>query len=272
MTTTSPANRYGAIAAEIYDLDKPYWKLPDTAFYLGALKNISGPVLEPACGSGRTLIPLAEAGHDMWGFDPSAEMLAQAADRCRAAGITAELSQQDFETFAFDVRFAAIILPVASFTLIADADAAHRVLARFHEALLPGGLIIIDMTTLAALADTRDDRRQFTAPNGDLLTLEGKRIDTDWVSQTSRHLLRYERWRANRLVETELEPMEMRQWGVDVFRMALERAGFTGITPHANYRRDTPPAPGTRMVTWKALRPSPVSRPVRHRPAIARPR
>ena len=72
MYTNSPDNRYGSLAAEIYDIDKPFGKLPDTAFYRDALKDLDGPILEPACGSGRTLVPLAEVGHEMWGFDTSA--------------------------------------------------------------------------------------------------------------------------------------------------------------------------------------------------------
>ena len=52
-------NLYGEIAAEIYDLDKPVGALADTAFYLDRLAGVAGPILEPACGSGRALVPLA---------------------------------------------------------------------------------------------------------------------------------------------------------------------------------------------------------------------
>lgn len=34
MSSDLTTNRYGSIAAEIYDLDKPYFALPDTAFHL----------------------------------------------------------------------------------------------------------------------------------------------------------------------------------------------------------------------------------------------
>lgn len=88
MITKTPANRYGSIAAEIYDLDKPIGALPDTAFHLERLAAIDGPVLEPACGSGRTLIPLLEAGREVAGFDPSAEMLAQCAARSRTSAVS----------------------------------------------------------------------------------------------------------------------------------------------------------------------------------------
>ncbi len=47
---THAFNRYGSIASEIYDLDKPFHKLPDTAFYLSRLSGVTGEILEPACG------------------------------------------------------------------------------------------------------------------------------------------------------------------------------------------------------------------------------
>ncbi|HVY03450.1 MAG TPA: class I SAM-dependent methyltransferase, partial [Caulobacterales bacterium] len=80
----SPANRYGSIAAEIYDLDKPFGAWPDTRFYLERFAGFTGPILEPACGSGRAMIPLLEAGHDVTGFDLSEEMLARCRARCAA--------------------------------------------------------------------------------------------------------------------------------------------------------------------------------------------
>ena len=78
MTNNATTNRYGALAAEIYDLDKPVGFLPDTAFYLERFAGFSGRVLEPACGSGRTLLPLLAAGLDATGFDPSPERTAGA--------------------------------------------------------------------------------------------------------------------------------------------------------------------------------------------------
>lgn len=80
MRTNTATNHYGSLAAEIYDLDKPVGSMPDTVFHLQRFGGFRGSILEPACGSGRALIPLLEAGCDARGFDPSGEML----DRCRA--------------------------------------------------------------------------------------------------------------------------------------------------------------------------------------------
>ncbi len=247
-------NRYGSIAAEIYDIDKPVGALPDTAYYLARLADIDGPILEPACGSGRTLIPLLRARHTVAGFDPSEEML----DRCRAGcaseGFAPELSRQRFEDFSYDRPFAAIVLPMGSFTLIDDFARAMAVLRRFHAHLVTGGRLIVDIASIAWLAETGEDRRRWTADNGDLLTIEGKRVATDWLTQRAESLLRYERWRDNALVESQMEPMAQRYWGVEEFRLALEASGFAEITVTGGHRPGRTPTSAARAITFEAIR------------------
>ena len=248
--TNSPVNRYGSIAAEIYDLDKPPGRLPDTAFYLDRLAGVTGEILEPACGSGRTLLPLLEAGHRVAGFDLSEEMLARARRRCTA--FAPDLSRQRLEDFAYDRLFAAIVVPVGSFTLLDDASVAFAVLKRFRAQLVADGLLVIDVQPLSMLARTGDDRRRWVAENGDLLTVEGVRRETDWMAQRVDYAIRYERWRDNRLIDAQLEPMVQRYWGLEEFRLALREAGFGDIAVSADYRAGRPPTATTRNLTYAA--------------------
>ena len=248
-------NRYGAIAAEIYDIDKPIGALPDTAFYLERLAAIAGPILEPACGTGRTLVPLLDAGHDVTGFDASPEMLQRCQARCAARGHRPELSQQRFEDFHYAEPFAAIIMPVGTFTLIDDFAVAMSVLRRFRSHLQPGGLVVFDIQALGFLAASkRDDRRSWQADNGDLLTVEGIRVTTDWLGQRAAANLRYERWNDNVLIETHLEPMSQRHWGVDEFALALAATGFGDIKVTGNYDRRRAPRSGDHTFTFEAMR------------------
>lgn len=250
--SNSPTNRYGSIAAEIYDLDKPPGKLPDTAFHLSRLADVAGEILEPACGSGRTLLPLLQAGHAVAGFEPSAEMLARCRTLCAAQGFAPDLSAQRMESFAYGRRFAAILVPVGSFTLLDEPALAFAALERFRAHLEPGGRLIVDVQPLSFLASQRDDRRRWTAANGDLLTIEGVRVETDWMRQRADYTLRYERWRDNRLVESQLEPMAQRYWGLEEFRLALLQAGFADLAVSADYHWGRAPSAGSRALTWEA--------------------
>ena len=247
-------NRYGALCAEVYDTDKPFGFLPDTAFHLERLATIDGPILEPACGTGRGLVPMLDAGHDVTGFDASPDMLARCRARCNERGLTPDLSQQRFEDFGYARRFACIIVPVGTFTLIEHFDTAMAVLRRFHAHLAPGGTVILDIQPLASMAMSGTDRRSWTAENGDVLTLEGHHTATAWLAQRIEYVIRYERWRDHRLVESELEPMVQRLWGLEEFRFALAAAGFVDIEVTGDYRRGQPLHPKAKTLTFEARR------------------
>ena len=49
---------YGALASEVYNLDKPIGtSFGDVEYYLEQLSGVDGPVLEPAVGTGRGTTP-----------------------------------------------------------------------------------------------------------------------------------------------------------------------------------------------------------------------
>jgi hypothetical protein len=115
--------------------------------------------------------------------------------------------------------------------------------------------LIFDVMTLAALDDTGPDRRRWPAANGDLLTLEGVRTLTDPIGQRFEALYRYERWRDGGLIETQLELMAYRCWGVEELAMTLREAGFVDVTVTGDYRSDRPISARTRLLTYEARRP-----------------
>ncbi|HEY0649293.1 class I SAM-dependent methyltransferase [Phenylobacterium sp.] len=255
--TRERVNSYGSISAEIYDIDKPYFALPDTRFHLERFNGFGRPILEPACGSGRTLVPFLQAGLDMTGFDSSADMLDRCRTRCAEAGFAPHLSAQRCEDFAYDRRFGAILIPVGSFTLIDDFAVAMDVLRRFHAHLEPGGVVVLDIQGLNFLASTgAKDRRRWTAPDGDLLTLEGDRVSTNWLRQKAEMSYRYERWRGGVLVESQIDLLSQRYWGLEEFGLALEAAGFTDVTVCGGYDRSRGPRESDRVWTFEAVRPA----------------
>jgi SAM-dependent methyltransferase len=253
-TTNTTTNRYGSMAAEIYDIDKPHGAMPDTKFHLERFRDFQGAILEPACGTGRTLVPMLEAGLDVTGYDQSLDMLDRCRARCAERGFTPDLSRQSHEEFRYDRRFDAIIMPVGSFNLIDRFDTAMAVLRRFRDHLTPGGLLVLDIQSLLVFSGTRVDRRQWTAENGDLLTIDGQRVKIDWIAQRDEAVLRYERWRDNKLVECQLEPMALRHWGLEEFALALGAAGFTDIRTCGGYERGRPVRSRDMTITFEAVR------------------
>jgi hypothetical protein len=247
-------NLYGSIAAEIYDLDKPVGSRWDAPFYVERLRGVQGPVLEPACGSGRVLIPLLQAGLDVTGFDASEEMIANCRARCAEAGLAPDLTRQRWEDFAYDRAFAAIAVPAGSFILIDDYARALRVLRRFREHLAPGGLLILDIEGLAYLQPEPDARRRWTAANGDMVTLESTRSLTDPFTQRVEQHLRYERWRGGVLLESQLEIMAYRYWSFEEAKLTLASVGFEIEAIHGDYTAGRPLRARDRVWTFEVRR------------------
>ena len=81
----------GGLGVAMYDLFTGGGLLAgDADFYLDCARRFGGPILELGAGTGRILVPLAEAGHEVVGLDLSRAMLDRAAaklgDRPELAG------------------------------------------------------------------------------------------------------------------------------------------------------------------------------------------
>jgi SAM-dependent methyltransferase len=247
-------NRYGRLSAWVYDLDKPVGRsFGDIEFYRERLAGCAGAILEPAVGTGRFLIPLLEAGYTVEGFDASDEMLERCRANCGARGLAPPLQKMRFQDFHYDRRFAAIVLPVSSFELIADFDEALSVLRRFHAHLEAGGRLILDLESTNGFFDDGGVRNWTTAA-GDVLTLTDEHTDIDRLAQRTVSYLRYEHWRDGHLVDSELELFTLRWWGVREFELALKASGFSDVTLSGSYRPDRPPARDDRVITFEAWR------------------
>lgn len=157
------ASLYDAFA-RIYDLQHSAF-LDDVPMYL-RLAREAGPdaaILEVGCGSGRVMLPLAEAGFRVVGVDESAEMLRIAERRLRASRhIPAErwsLVHADARELRLNepVRFDMALIALNTFlhNLARDDQLATLRAVRSH--LSPGGLLVVDLPPNDELAYQPDD-------------------------------------------------------------------------------------------------------------------
>jgi SAM-dependent methyltransferase len=246
-THTAPANapaqvnRYGDLCAEVYVLDKPPGALGDTRYYLEHLQPLGGPMLE--------------AGLPVQGFDHSESMLAQCRKAADARGLNATLRRMRFQEFAYDERFAAIVCPVGTFTLIDDYAEALAVLRRFHDHLRLGGRVFIDLMPLAYLtAPTSHHVRGWTTPGGEQLSITSSRLELDLLRQRKVTLDRYDRWRGGKLIESEMEVLATRLWGLHEFELTLKEAGFADFTVCGDYQLGRAPRAGDSWWCFQAVR------------------
>ena len=135
--------------AEIYDC--VYADRQDHGFWAAVAADAAdgGPILELGCGTGRVLVPLARAGHEIVGLDLSPDMLA----RCRH-NLAAEpdevrarvtLVQADMTSFELGRRFALVTAPFRGFQHLMGVEPQLACLARCHAHLQPGGRLVLDL-------------------------------------------------------------------------------------------------------------------------------
>jgi SAM-dependent methyltransferase len=245
---------YGALAAEVYDLDQPIGhSFPDVGYYTRLLAKVSGRILEPATGTGRILIPLLEAGHEVDGLDTSAAMLAVCRRHCRDRGLDPVLCEADMTIFVRLAAYEAVIIPAGSIALLDGRKATLQALTCFRDSLVPGGRLFVDVPVPRPVADHEPMR--YWRRGSYLWTLQTIHVDYDPPANQTTRLLRYDKWQDGTLRMTELQAFRLQHWNVSEFQDLLAEAGFTDILVTAGYRNTPTAGPDDHDWTFHATAP-----------------
>ncbi|HSB66003.1 MAG TPA: class I SAM-dependent methyltransferase, partial [Anaerolineales bacterium] len=119
--------------------------LEDLPFWLALATQTSDPILELGCGTGRLLLPLAQAGFRCVGLDRDLGML-----RYLHANLDPSLMAKphciaaDISHFALQEQFPLIILPCNTFSTLATQQ-RRDCLSRVHKHLEPGGIFAVSL-------------------------------------------------------------------------------------------------------------------------------
>lgn len=244
---------YNRLSSEVYDLDKPIGQsFGDVEFYLKRLANCKGPILEPATGTGRMIIPLLEAGLSVDGFDSSPDMLKICKANCQKRELKADLFEANMESFYSNQRYEAIIVPTGTFLLLHKREKSIQTLQNFRDHLRDGGRLIVDLTLQTDFHIGKISTRTWECENGDVITHENKLVEVDVINQFTISHGRYEKWRDGELIQTELERFPLRWYGVEEFRNILESLGFEGIIISGDYSHGVYPNDHKQVITFEA--------------------
>jgi SAM-dependent methyltransferase len=113
-------------------------------FYVALAREAKGPVLDIACGTGRVLLPVLEAGVDADGMDLFQPMLDTARRKAAALGFSSGLYRGDMTDFQLPRRYALIMITFNAFCHMLTTDDQLRCLTCIRRHLLPGGLLAFD--------------------------------------------------------------------------------------------------------------------------------
>ncbi len=130
-------------AAKYYDLIHQT-HTGDIALFNKLAEDGRGLILDIGCGSGRLVIPLAEAGQTVTGIDNSADMFAVAQKRMAEEAVPAELILADILTWETEQRFGLIIIGMNTLMEF-DNQTVLDLLKASAKLLAPGGKIVIDV-------------------------------------------------------------------------------------------------------------------------------
>src|SRR2546422_1167835 len=236
----------------LYDAVPAYAARADVAFYVAEATRVAresrATVLELGCGTGRVLLPLARAGHDVTGIDASAAMLA----RCRAKLAREPASVRDrVALYEGDVR--AFTLPRSPARSVGTADEGPgftlsiapfrilqhlvtpadqiRCLAGVRQHLTPGGRFVFDVFNPHFLLMAQDrsveveDTPERALPDGRYIRRTTRVPRMRWVEQVSDVELIYY-VRTGTAVERVVQAFAMRWYGPAELEHLLARAGL----------------------------------------------
>jgi SAM-dependent methyltransferase len=230
--------------------DAVYADVGDIAFWRQIAAGTRGPLLELGCGTGRILLPLARAGHEVTGLDTSEPMLA----RCRAQ-LAAEpqevrervtLLAADMTSFDLGRRFSQIYCTFGSFHHLRTVEQQLACLERCLGHLSFHGSLVLDLINPdpAPLAGSADESAEGDTRTGDVEWTDGRRVSS-WATVVESHRslqcnvceVTYEVVERDGTTRRVTETFPMRF----VFRYELEhllaRTGFHIVAMYGDYDR-----------------------------------
>ena len=248
--------------AEYYDVDhSPQIDIP---FYLEYAQQCGSPVLELACGTGRVLIPLAEAGLEMYGIDLSENMLAHCRRKVaeRDLGDRAHLVLADMSSYDLPRKDIALAyVPVRSFMHLHTQEAQLACLRCTYEHLRPGGTFIVDVyaPSYRMLAQEPDRpffvRRESPLPGGGRLLRRDRFVRNDLLMQVQHYEIRFEEYdAAGALVRERVLHLSTRYTFRYELQLLFERAGFEVVNLFRDYDKNA--YDGTGEIIAVARRPA----------------
>jgi ubiquinone/menaquinone biosynthesis C-methylase UbiE len=238
--------------ARYYDADfRGYTE--DVPFYHELARRSGGPILELMCGTGRVLLPLAEAGHQITGVDISPAMLAIARERLAESELSATLIEGDVRSVALPEQgFGLAFIAINSFMHMETVRDQLATLETARRALSRRGTLVLDLFNPDPIEIAREDNRIVLDRSYDLDGRQVQKfvaIDSDAAAQKSYVTYLYDETDAEGRVTRRTMRFTMRWYYRYEIEHLLARAGFTLRAIYGSYDLDEYITGSPRLIT-----------------------
>lgn len=237
------------VTAEYYDHVGPYRNRKDVQFYVDLAREANGRVLELGCGTGRVLIPTAEAGVDITGLDASLSMLEVCRQKLASLPSTLHkrtwLVQGDFRNFDLEEQYDLITMPFRPFQHLIEVEDQLACLAAVRRHLAPDGRFVFDLfnPSIPGLADQSKLEHaqvedEVTMPDGRRFVRSHKFVKKDFNRQVNDLELIHDVIWPDGTTSQEIFAFKMRYFFRYEIEHLLVRAGFSIDAIYANWDKE----------------------------------
>jgi SAM-dependent methyltransferase len=241
---------------EIYDaMTSAHWESTsaDISFLRQCFRDLGGPILELACGTGRVAVPLAEAGYEIHGLDASLGMLAVATAKKgnMASGASKRLSlvEGDMREFTFPIQFAGVYSTFRSFQSLLTTEDQECCLRCIYRHLRSDGLLVLnlfdpryELLLPAECAATAPSRSLIHPTSGNRVTVEVLQRVNDVLHQCLTEIWRFTEFGPDdtTVLRQEEEVLKLRWTFRQEMRHLLRICGFRVVAEYSDFEMSPP--------------------------------
>ncbi|MCK4663633.1 MAG: class I SAM-dependent methyltransferase [Bacteroidales bacterium] len=231
--TPENSQHYKGILIEWYDRLLLEEK-EDIKLYSELICKSDQPVLELACGTGRLMLEFLKSGIDIDGVDCSNEMLNKCKEKGKEFGLKPNIYLQKMEELSLKRKYKTIFISGGSFQLIDSSEKAIKTLQKIYKHLENNGKFVLDINIPwdeikankeGLWEETRSSENK--EENTRFVVLQTSIFD--FKNQLKIITYKYELYKDNKIVSSELDTINLKWYSVNEFILMLEKAGFKNI-------------------------------------------
>jgi SAM-dependent methyltransferase len=196
-------------------------------------QRTDGPLLELGCGTGRLLIPLAQAGYHVTGVDLSPEMLRVASEKTAAANLTERVTllQGDYATTPLGGPYRFAFCVMNTFLHLLTIEDQVTALRHWRQHLAPRGLLLLDIfhpdhRQLAELDGRLVWDKMWRDPESGATVMKFVACTGDPARQTLHVTMIYDEIAPEGTLRRTVGPYDIHYMGRFEAELLLERAGY----------------------------------------------